>query len=80
MTVELQETKVCRGEVTEMGKTDQKQEKRLRFPVSNKKKPFLAARELPLLFKAKQIFFLIETRQHLVQYTFIMFGVKNPFL
>lgn len=40
MTAELQETKVCIGEVTETGKTGQKQEKRLRFPVSHKKTLF----------------------------------------
>lgn len=70
---------MCIGEETKTGKQARSRKERLRFPVPHKRT--LAASKLPLLFKAKQVFFLlIETRQHLVQYAFIRFGVKNPFL
>lgn len=55
MTTELQESKVCIGEVSEIGKQARNRKKYSYF-LSLTKTP-LAASELPLLLKAKQIFF-----------------------
>lgn len=56
MTTELQETKVCIGEVTYTGKQRPEAGKKTQISCLSQKNP-LAASELPLLFKAKQIFF-----------------------
>jgi len=46
------------------------------FPVSHNKPT--AASELPLLFRAKQIFFfLFATRQHLVHYAFMLLCIRK---